>query len=105
MGATKKFMEVAKKVIQAPALAAAEAEAKAAEQYKATADAQTSYQQSMLNMQREAQSLSANNGADLTTSNISNVVAGGTADATSYDSSALKKRKGGGLSSQLGINV
>lgn len=51
----------------------------------------------------ETNYLSSNIGANLKSNNDPSVVAGGTAGAN--DASGSKKRKTGGLSSQLGINV
>lgn len=51
----------------------------------------------------EAKNLEANYKADLTTENVTEAVAGGTAEAVVGDT--LKKRKPQTLSSSLGINV
>lgn len=63
---------------------------------KAVADAQTA-----------ANNMQKNFSADLTTENLTQVVAGGSAGAadTSGASSSRRRRPGTGLSSQLGINV
>lgn len=53
--------------------------------------------------QAAANSLSSNMGANLKTSNTPQVIPGGVSNAVA--SSMSKKRKGGGLSNQLGINV
>lgn len=78
-----------------------EARRQAELQQAAVAKQQAEYQQSMLNMQQNAQSITASN--DMNTNVATNVVAGGTADT----SSILRKKKaiGAGISAQLGINV
>ena len=56
--------------------------------------------------QAAANNLQKNFAADLNTENIASVVAGGSAEAAPTASSGQRRRpKGGGLSSQLGINV
>lgn len=82
--------------------ATADAQALANAELKKTQDAQAQYQQAMLNMQKNSAELQASNSSSLDTETISNVVAGGSADAVDP-----KKRKsiGAGISSQLGINV
>lgn len=84
------------------AKAAADAAAKlAADQAAQTAAAQKAYNDSLINMSTNAQKLTDQNNAGANTANISNVIAGGTADAASL----LKKKKATTLSSSLGINI
>lgn len=60
---------------------------------------QAKQQQSLQNMQANAQ-------VDLRTDNLTTVVAGGTADLLATDDTAARKRRqGGGLASSLGLNV
>lgn len=84
-----------------------EARAAALAQAEATAKQQREYQQSLMNMQREAQALSSNNASDLSNDASANIVVGGSADQQDNDA-LLKKRKTGqgtGMAAQLGINV
>lgn len=68
--------------------------------------AQTAAANAAAAAQTAANNLSANMAADLKTDNMAQVVAGGTADAAVSDvTETMKKRKGTGLSSTLGINV
>lgn len=55
--------------------------------------------------QTAANNLAKNYKTDLTTENLTNVVAGGSAEASSVDVAGMRKRKPtGGLASSLGIN-
>ena len=82
--------------------AAAKAKAEATAELRKTQDAQAQYQQSMLNMQKNSQQLSASNQLSMDTQTLSNVVVGGTA----AENEPLKKKPvGAGIASSLGINV
>lgn len=69
-----------------------------------TAEAQRKYQQSMLNMQNESQKLSLTNKQDMST-DVANVVAGGTADAVGTDLKKKRQQIGAGIAASLGINI
>lgn len=78
---------------------AAEAQAQASE-------AQARAERSRQEAEAAAANMKANFATDLKQENIGTVVAGGTADvAASTASDLLKKKKGIGLSSQLGLNA
>jgi hypothetical protein len=88
---------------QAKATAKAAADAQALQEQVAAQ--QKTYQDSMLNMQRENTELASVN-KELSTDTVANVVAGGTADeAASGDLLKKKQRIGTGLAATLGINV
>ena len=55
--------------------------------------------------QAAANNLQKNFQTDLNTENMTQVVAGGGAEAAIPESQPKRRRQGGGLSSQLGINV
>lgn len=55
--------------------------------------------------QQAAQNMQKNFSADLKNENIATVTPGGTAEVSPIPSGVRKKRQGGGLSSQLGINL
>lgn len=55
--------------------------------------------------QAAANNLSKNFAADLSTENLAQVVAGGSAESISASGGTKKRRPGQGLSSQLGINL
>ena len=55
--------------------------------------------------QAAANNLQKNFQTDLKTENMTQVVAGGGAEVGTPESSPKRRRQGGGLSSQLGINV
>lgn len=57
--------------------------------------------------EKASQEMKANFATDLTNENQGTVIAGGTADSATTNSAndLLKKKKAGGLSSQLGLNV
>jgi hypothetical protein len=88
---------------EAQAKATAEAQAKALELQQQAEAQQKQYQDAMLNMQNNAGILNDAN-QELSTDTVSNVVAGGTADAT--DTSTLKKKRvSTGIAASLGINI
>lgn len=80
---------------------------KKAKRNKAAEAAQAAAAQAAAEAQLAANNLQANLAKDLKTENVSQVVAGGTADAMDAmaDSTLKKKRPQGSLSSQLGVNV
>lgn len=79
--------------------AAAIAQKDALAQQAEIAAVQAKQQQSLQNMQANAQ-------VDLRADNLTTVVAGGTADLLATDDTAARKRRqGGGLASSLGLNV
>lgn len=86
---------------QANKQAKAAADAALAQQ-QATAAQQKAYQDSLLNIQKESGVLNAAN-KELATDTVSNVVAGGSADAA--DATLKKKRVSGGIAASLGINL
>lgn len=62
-------------------------------------------QRAIAEAQAAANNMSQNFRTDLSTENLTNVVAGGTADAIDVDGSGRKRRVGAGLSSALGIDI
>lgn len=62
-------------------------------------------QRAVAEAQTAANNLQKNFQTDLTTENMTQVVAGGGAEEATPNSSSKRRRQGGGLSSQLGINV
>ena len=62
-------------------------------------------QRAVAEAQTAANNLQKNFQTDLKTENMAQVVAGGGAEVAIPESSPKRRRKGGGLSSQLGINV
>lgn len=74
---------------------------------KAAEAAQAAAAQAAAEAQLAANNLQANLAKDLKTENVSQVVAGGTADVLDAmsDTALKKKRPQGSLSSQLGVNV
>lgn len=62
-------------------------------------------QRAIAEAQAAATNLQKNFQTDLSTENMTQVVAGGGAEEAANASSPKRRRKGGGLSSQLGINV
>lgn len=95
--------------------AEAEAKKQTAITEKAAADAKAAqeasdatmrqYQTSMQNMQINAQNLTDANRKDLSTDTVSNVVAGGSADASAADAKKKKMLPTGGIAASLGINL
>jgi len=94
----------AERTAKAEAAKAEAARQEAARVQKETLEAQTAYQNSMRNMQVEAQRLQVSNKTDLNT-DVANVVAGGTADAAATDLKKKRAAVGGGIAASLGINV
>lgn len=101
-----RFLGLGAKAAIRPDTSVEDARAKAEAELAKTDLAQKTYQQAMLNMQKEAANLASNNRADLSTDTVNNVVAGGSAAAVD---NSIRKRKAGspfkGVASQLGINV
>lgn len=62
-------------------------------------------QRAVAEAQAAANNLQKNFQTDLKTENMTQVVAGGGAEVAIPESSPKRRRQGGGLSSQLGINV
>ena len=62
-------------------------------------------QRAIAEAQAAANNLQKNFQTDLKTENMTQVVAGGGAEVATPESSPKRRRQGGGLSSQLGINV
>ena len=62
-------------------------------------------QRAIAEAQAAASNLQKNFQTDLKTENMTQVVAGGGAEVATHESSPKRRRQGGGLSSQLGINV
>lgn len=62
-------------------------------------------QRAIAEAQAAANNLQENFQTDLKTENMTQVVAGGGAEGAIPESSPKRRRKGGGLSSQLGIDV
>ena len=62
-------------------------------------------QRAVAEAQAAANNLQKNFQTDLKTENMTQVVAGGGAEAAIPESSPKRRRQGGGLASQLGINV
>ena len=62
-------------------------------------------QRAIAESQAAANNLQKNFQTDLQTENMTQVVAGGGAEAAIPESSPKRRRQGGGLASQLGINV
>lgn len=62
-------------------------------------------QRAIAEAQAAANNLQKNFQTDLKTENMTQVVAGGGAEVDGDESSPKRRRKGGGLSSQLGIDV
>lgn len=90
--------------------AAMQAQTAAVKEQTAAQSAQADAANKALEAQRvaaeNAATLKSNMGQDLKADNIAQVVAGGSADATGTPSSTLKKKRlGGTLSSQLGVNL
>ena len=69
--------------------------------------AQEAAERSRLAAEEATQNMQANFATDLRTENVSTVLAGGTADAVTSETSDLlkKKKSGSSVSSTLGINV
>lgn len=73
---------------------------------KAAEAAQAAAAKAAADAQLAANNLQANLAKDLSTENVSQVIAGGTADAVDVQSSLLKKKRPqGALSSQLGVSI
>lgn len=62
-------------------------------------------QRAVAEAQAAANNLQKNFQTDLKTENMTQVVAGGGAEAYIPESSSKRRRQGGGLASQLGINI
>ena len=62
-------------------------------------------QRAIAESQAAANNLQKNFQTDLSTENMTQVVAGGGAEAAIPESPQKRRRQGGGLASQLGINV
>ena len=62
-------------------------------------------QRAIAEAQAAASNLQKNFQTDLKTENMTQVVAGDGAEVDTHESSQKRRRRGGGLSSQLGINV
>ena len=62
-------------------------------------------QRAIAEAQAAASNLQKNFQTDLKTENMTQVVAGDGAEVATHGSSPKRRRQGGGLSSQLGINV
>lgn len=90
--------------------AAAQAQAAAVREQTAAQSAQAESAAKAAEARRiadeNAAALSSNMGRDLKSENVAQVIAGGSASETGTPTSTLKKKKlGGTLSSQLGVNV
>lgn len=62
-------------------------------------------QRAVAEAQAAANNLQKNFQTDLKTENMTQVVAGGGAEAAIPESTSKRRRQGGGLASQLGINI
>lgn len=62
-------------------------------------------QQAIADAQKAASTLQKNFSADLKNENLTQISAGGTAEAMAPTSGTRKKKQGGGLASQLGLNL
>lgn len=99
-----------KNILDMGATAAAQAQADAAKAAQEAADAANAQQEATRQQQAadaaRLRDINSAAGQDLSKENLSQVVAGGTADIMSADTDLTKKRRSqGGLASTLGLNV